>query len=41
MEQMSESISRLNTTGEQIVASPIVAASSGTGIIYNACEFPN
>jgi hypothetical protein len=41
MEQVSESSSRLNTTGEHIVASPIVAASSGTGMMYNAFELSN
>jgi hypothetical protein len=38
IEQMSDSPSRLNTTGEQIVASPIEAASSGTGTMYKAFE---
>lgn len=38
IEQMSDSPSRLKTTGEQIVASPIEAASSGTGTMYNAFE---
>lgn len=33
IEQTSESPSRFITNGQQIVASPIVAASSGTGII--------
>jgi hypothetical protein len=36
IEQVSESPSRLTTTGEQIVASPIDAASSGTGMMYKA-----
>jgi hypothetical protein len=33
IEQTSESPSRTITNGQQIVASPIVAASNGTGII--------
>ena len=33
IEQISESPSRFITNGQQIVASPIVAASIGTGII--------
>lgn len=36
IEQISEPPSRLNTTGEQIVALPIEAASSGTGTMYRA-----
>ena len=31
IEQISESLSRFTTNGQQIVASPIVAASKGTG----------
>jgi len=41
IEKVSESPSRLNTTGEQIVASPIDAASRGTGTMYRAFEFAN
>jgi len=33
IEQISESQSRFTTTGQQIVASPIVAASKGTGMM--------
>lgn len=34
IEQISEPPSRLITIGQQIVASPIVAASKGTGMMY-------
>jgi hypothetical protein len=33
MEQINDSSSRLITSGQQIVASPMVAASKGTGIM--------
>jgi hypothetical protein len=33
MEQINESPSRLITNGQQMVASPIVAASKGTGMM--------
>lgn len=35
MEKIIESPSRLKTSGQQMVAFPIVAASKGTGIMYN------
>lgn len=34
IEQMIDVPSRLMTTGQQIVASPMVAASKGTGMMY-------
>lgn len=38
IEQTRESSSRFITNGQQIVASPIVATSNGTGIIYRICN---
>lgn len=37
IENTMASPSRLKTTGQQMVASPMVAASSGTGIMNNVC----
>ncbi len=39
IEQINESPFRFITNGQQIVASPIVAASRGTGMIYRICEW--
>ena len=39
IEQIKESPFRFITNGQQIVASPIVAASRGTGMIYRVCEW--
>lgn len=38
IEQINESPSRFTTRGQQIVASPIVAASKGTGMIYRTYQ---
>lgn len=38
IEQIKESPSRLITKGQQMVASPIVAASRGTGMMYRICQ---
>jgi hypothetical protein len=38
IEQIRESPSRLITNGQQMVASPIVAASKGTGMIERTCR---
>lgn len=36
IEQINESPAPLMTNGQQMVASPIVAASNGTGMMYNS-----
>lgn len=38
IEQISKSPSRFTTNGQHMVASPIVAASKGTGMVWRTCK---